>query len=332
MSSRIAVFLATLAAAASLASLSCAAELRPAVTVAAGIVTLGDLFDDAGSAARVIVANAPAPGLRGEISVSRISLAARRNGIEWRNTAGLTHIVVARSGTPVPDPDVAAAIATAVSARSMTLPSAATLQVDFTNGMAGVEVADGEEPTVRVEQLAFNNRTGAFTALVRAPASDSLSPLRRLTGHAYPVMDVPVLTRDIQPGDIVRRQDIDWIRLPANRVSQNFIVSPDRLVGMSPRRPARAGEPLRLSDMQPPLVVEKGAQVDMTFMSGALILNARGRALESGAVGDVIGVLNTRSKRTVQGVIEGPNIIRIDAPGAARAAHAADLNSAAGNS
>ena len=157
-----------------------------------------------------------------------------------------------------------------------------------------------------------------------------MSPLRRISGRAYPVIDVPVLTRDIVPGDVVRRTDIDWIRLPASRVSQNIVTSLPQLVGMSPRKPARAGEPLRLSDMHPPLVVEKGAQVDMTFVSGALTLTARGRALDSGAIGDIVNVLNSRSNRTVQGIVEGPNMVRIDAPGTARAAVV--HNAAGGNS
>ncbi|MDP1627107.1 MAG: flagellar basal body P-ring formation chaperone FlgA [Parvibaculum sp.] len=320
MLSRIAAVAAAILA---LASAAQAAELRPAVTVAGTAVTLGDLFDDAGAAAGVAVANAPAPGLRTEISVSRISLAARRNGIEWRNDAGLTHVVVARSGLAVPDEDVAAAIAAAVETRSTALPSAAVLQVDFTNGMAGIQVAETAEPTVSVEQISYNTRSGAFTAIVRAPAGDMLSPLRRVTGRAYAVLDVPVLTRDMQPGDVVRQQDIDWVRLPANRVSQNMIASLDHLVGMSPRRPARAGEPLRQSDMSPPIVVDKGAQVDVTLVSGSLTLTARGRALQSGAVGDIVNVLNTRSNRTLQGVVTGPNMVTIDTPGAAHAASAA---------
>ncbi|MDO8839721.1 MAG: flagellar basal body P-ring formation chaperone FlgA [Parvibaculum sp.] len=319
----------TLASAVFFAAPVAAAELRPTVTVAGETVTLGDLFDDAGSAAHVVVANAPAPGLTGEVSVSRISLAARRNGIAWRNNAGLTHVVIGRSGLPVPESEVAAAIAGAIETQSSSLPSAATLQVDFANGVAGIQVAEDAERSVRVEQLSFNPRSGAFTAVIRAPADDMMSPLRRVTGRAYPVIDVPVLTRDIMPGDVVRRNDIDWIRLPSTRVSQNIATSLPQLVGMSPRNPARAGEPLRISDMRPPLVVEKGAQVDMTFVSGSLTLTARGRALDSGAIGDVVNVLNSRSNRTVQGIIEGPNMVRIDAPGSARAAA---LNAAGGNS
>lgn len=304
-----------------------AAELRPAVTVSGETVTLGDIFDDAGNAASVVVAPAPAPGTRAEISISRISLSARRNGIGWRNEAGLTHIVVGRSGTTVPDADVAAAISSAIAAQSSALPSSSVLQIDFASGMAGIQVADGDEPTVKVEQIAFNRRSGAFTAILRAPANDMLSPLRRVAGRAYPVTDVPVLTRDMQPGEVVRQQDIDWVRLPSNRVGQNIVTSLEHLLGMSPRRPARAGEPMRVADMQPPIVVGKGTQVDMSFVSGALTLVARGRALESGAVGDVVGVLNIRSNRTVQGVVEGPNMVRIDAPGAARAASLAHSGS-----
>lgn len=323
MYARILSFIVPFAAAAGFACAASAAELRPAVTVSGATVTLGDLFDDAGLAAETVVATAPAPGARSEISVSRISLAARRNGIDWRNDAGLSHVVVARAGVAIPDEDVASAVAAAISAQSSAMPSASRLQVDFTNGMAGIQVAESADLTVNVEQIAFNRRNGAFTALVRAPAGDMLSPLHRVTGRAYPVADVPVLVRDMQPGDVVRQTDIDWVRLPANRIGQNVITSLDQLLGMSPRHPARAGEPMRVSDMAPPLVVEKGAQVDMMLVSGALTLIARGRALESGAVGDVVNVLNIRSNRTLQGVVEGPNTIRIDAPGAARAAHLA---------
>lgn len=326
MSARIASLFATLAASALLAFAANAAELRPAVTVSGETVTLGDVFDNAGSAAPVVIANAPAPGYRSEISVSRISLAARRNGIDWRNDAGLTHVVVARNGVTVPDDDVANVVAAAISAQSPSMPSASQLQVDFTNGMAGVQVAEDADISVNVEQIAFNRRNGNFTAILRAPAGDMLSPLHRVTGRAYPVTEVPVLTRDMTQGEVVRHADIDWVRVPANRIGQNIITSIDHLVGMSPRHQARAGEPLRLSDMIAPLVVEKGAQVDMILASGALTLIARGRALQSGAVGDIVDVLNTRSNRTLQGVIEGPNTVRIDAPGAIHAAHLAALS------
>lgn len=318
MSIRLSLAALPLAAALVFAGSASAAELRSSAQVSGNSVTLGDLFTDAGDAAKVVVSDAPAPGTTLDISVSRISLAARRNGLSWRNTTSLTHVTVARSGIAVPEAEVSASIASAIAARTPSLLSTARLQVDFANGAAGVQVGEDAPRTVKVEQLAFNPRTGAFDALLRAPADDlSIAP-HRVSGRAYPVTDVPVLIRDVTPGDVVRSSDVQWIKLPSDRVSNNIITTEAKLVGMSPRYPVRTGEPLRASDMQPPIVIVKGATVDMSYVTGALTLLARGRALQAGAVGDTIDIVNPRSNRTVQGVIEGPNAVRIEAMSAPR--------------
>lgn len=307
-----------LAAAILFAGGACAAELRATSMVGGEVVTLGDLFDDAGDAAKAVVANAPAPGSALDISVSRISLVARRNGLAWHNTGGLTHITVSRSGVAVPEAEVSAAIASAIANQTPSLLSTAKLQIDYAGGTSGVQVGENAARTVKVEQLAYNPRNGAFDAMLRAPADDlSIAP-RRVSGRAYPITDVPVLVRDVAPGDVVRKQDIQWIRLPSDRVSNNIVTTEAGLVGMSPRYPVRTGEPLRISDMQPPVVIVKGATVDMNYVSGALTLLARGRALQNGAVGDTIDIMNPRSNRTVQGIVEGPNMVRIEAMGAPR--------------
>lgn len=289
-----------------------AAELRTSIIITNDAVTLGDLFDDAGGAANVVVADAPAPGGASDISISRISLAARRNGLAWRNTTGLSHVTVTRRGVAVPDADVSAAIVEAIIAKNPSILPNANMHVDFTGGNAGVQVSENDQMGVRVENISFNVRNGNFEALVRAPANNATAPLRRVYGRAYPVTDVPVLARDVAPGDTVAVTDIQWIKMPSSRVSANIVTTQSGLVGMSPRFPVRSGEPLRLSDLQPPVVVAKGAVVDMNYVSGALVLLARGRALQNGAIGDTIDIINPRSNRTVQGVVEGPNVVRID--------------------
>ena len=244
-----------------------AAELRTSVVITTDVVTLGDLFDDAGRAASVTVADAPAPGGAIDISISRISLAARRNGLAWRNTTGLSHITVNRTGVAVSNTDVSAAIVEAIIAKNPSILPSANMHVDFTGGSAGVQVSDTDQPDVRVENISFNQRNGNFDALVRAPANNPTAPLRHVFGRAYPVTDVPVLARDVAPGETVTDGDIQWVKMPTSRVSANIVTTQSGLVGMSPRFPVRSGEPLRLSDLQPPVVIAKGAIVDMNFVS-----------------------------------------------------------------
>ena len=45
------------------------------------------------------------------------------------------------------------------------------------------------------------------------------------------------------------------------------------------------------------------------------MLTVRGKALEAGAMGDIVGVLNIQSNRTVQATVIGPGRVSIAAAG-----------------
>lgn len=289
-----------------------AAQLQSNVRVSNDTITLGDLFDDAGTADAAVVANAPPPGVTGALSVSRISLIARRNGLAWRNKTGVTRIMVTRTGDPIPQEQVQSAIADEVAERSISIPAGSVLQVDFDAKSQTLYVAEGESQTVKVERLSLDRRTGRFQALLRAPADDPGSRLRKVKGRAYPVVEIPVVTRQVTHGEVIGERDVSWIKLPTDRVSRNVITSAHDLIGMSPRRTVRVGRPVRTGDIEPPVVVEKGSLVSVTYNSRNMTLTTRGKALHSGAMGEAINILNMSSRRTIQGVVTAPNEVQID--------------------
>ena len=59
----------------------------------------------------------------------------------------------------------------------------------------------------------------------------------------------------------------------------------------------------------------------MHYEVPGIVLTMRGKALESGAEGDLVSVLNVNSKRTIQGVVTGPG--RVTVMGPARPQHVA---------
>ena len=71
--------------------------LRADTTDADGVVTLGDLFDGAGAAGRVAVANRTAASV--VLNAQVVQAIARRSGLDWANAEGLRTIVV--TGGPV---------------------------------------------------------------------------------------------------------------------------------------------------------------------------------------------------------------------------------------
>jgi flagella basal body P-ring formation protein FlgA len=94
--------LGTLAFCAALATLPGAAlaaeavALRQDVSAPNGRVTLGDLFNDAGDAAGIVVARVR-PGQMATLDATQVQIIARSNGVNWGNPAGLRRIIVQAS-------------------------------------------------------------------------------------------------------------------------------------------------------------------------------------------------------------------------------------------
>jgi len=79
-----------------------------------GRVTLGDVFDDAGSAADVVIASRTGPSIVFESG--QLQGMALRSGLQWSNPQGLRRVVV-RQGAATPSASPAAASASRVASR-----------------------------------------------------------------------------------------------------------------------------------------------------------------------------------------------------------------------
>jgi flagella basal body P-ring formation protein FlgA len=78
-----------------------AVALRPSLTVSGTSVTLGDLFDGAGAAGKVVVGAVPGPGMNAVLDAGRVQLMARQAGLDWANDLGMRRIVVASGAAAV---------------------------------------------------------------------------------------------------------------------------------------------------------------------------------------------------------------------------------------
>jgi flagella basal body P-ring formation protein FlgA len=96
-------------------------------------------------------------------------------------------------------------------------------------------------------------------------------------------------------------------------VRGDFANSVGDVIGRAARRPVRAGEVLRTADLMKPEIVQRNEAVTLVYEVPGLVLTMRGKALESGAEGDTINVLNIQSKRTIQGTVSGPGQVTIAA-------------------
>ena len=108
-----------------------------------------------------------------------------------------------------------------------------------------------------------------------------------------------VALRTIPAKSLVSSADIGLV----DAAIDGAITEVEQALGLEVKSTIYAGRPLRRSDLISPTLVERNQTVRLIYSAGSLTIFADGRALERGADGDVIRVMNLSSKTTVSGKI-----------------------------
>jgi flagella basal body P-ring formation protein FlgA len=277
--------------------------LRAEVSVASDIVTLGDLVEGAGPAAATPVFRAPPLGKAGTIQAIRIEEAARAAGVTGIDLAGLSQVVVTRAGRRLAKSEIEDAVRESLRLRhGMDHPD---LSLAFDPDAAFV-VEPEAGTSLKVTELAYDPKTRRVDVTLVVPGSraTALKPIR-LTGQVLDMVDVPVLATDLQRGDEVKAADIRMERRPRAELPAGGFADPAVVAGRAARTALRAGSLLREQDLVRQELVEKNSLVLVVYETPGVSLSMRGKALEGGAMGDVVSVLNIQSKRTVQATVTG---------------------------
>ena len=177
------------------------------------------------------------------------------------------------------------------------------IRVAFSDQAPMITLPQSEPETVHIGSFNYDPDGGYFSAELVAPSKDK--PIKRqiVNGKIERIIKIPVLSTTLQNGDVIRKADISWLSLPSYKIQQNYILSEDQLIGLTPRRMAVAGEPLRFSQIIEPLMVSRGDKVTITYSDGSIQLVSEGKALQNGARGDTVRVANYSSNRTIDAVV-----------------------------
>lgn len=307
----LAAALASLAASFIAAHQASAAELRQRVEIDGSLVTLGDLFDEAGALAGRPVFRAPDLGVTGALPAADAVKAAVAAGLAVDRLPTFASVTVVRRSVTVDEATIKAMIADAAASRL----GIALDNIDIvTDGTIPPAVAAANAATpATLSNLILQPETGRFNATVAIDVGGSDRDLT-VTGRAVETITVPVLNRPIDRRDVIHATDVTIARIDKRRVPGSAVIDTNDLINMAAKRPLRAGEIIATSDIEPPRIVLRGDLVTLQYARPGLTLSARGRALGDGAKGDLVSVLNEQSKRTVQGVVAGAGIVEVSTP------------------
>ncbi len=111
--------------------------------------------------------------------------------------------------------------------------------------------------------------------------------------------DAVILTRSLPARATVGLADITTVAADIPGAA----TAPDQVLGQALRVAVQAGRPLRVDDLTAPEVVVRNQLIKLHYALGGMTIAADGRALDAGAVGQAVRVMNLSSRGTVQGVV-----------------------------
>ena len=289
-----------------------APKLKELVTVTSDVVRIGDLIDNAGALANVAVFRAPDLGHTGTVEVARVTEALKPHQIDGLDANGLTEMVVTRLSRVITGKDVEERIGRAL-AGQYGFGDVRNLGIAFDREMRAMHVEASATADLLIARMSVDARNGRFDVSFELPGSAVARRLPlRFTGTATETIEAATLVRPVGRGDVIRESDVAIERRPKIEANGEAIGA-EQVIGMSAKRPLRSGQVLRASDLMKADVIARHEVVSIVHQSPGLLLTVRGKALEAGAVGELINVLNVQSNRTVQATVHGPGQVVITA-------------------
>jgi flagella basal body P-ring formation protein FlgA len=284
--------------------------LKAEATVTGNIVRVGDLIDNAGIIANVAIFRAPDLGSTGVVPASAVAEAVRVHKLVGLDTAGLSEVVVTRASRAIPAEEIQANVARALSLR-FNLGDVKDIAVNFDRDPRVIHVEPSAKGEARVAAINYDPRSGRFDATLEIPTGAATRGTLRMAGRATITTDVITVSRNIERGAILRDADLAVERRPRAEAGGDTVHEREQAVGLAARMQLRPGQPLRGAQLMKPELVQRGEAVTMIYEAPGIMLTVRGKAVEAGAEGDTISVVNEQSKRTIQGIVAGPGRVVI---------------------
>jgi flagella basal body P-ring formation protein FlgA len=174
---------------------------------------------------------------------------------------------------------------------------------------ADLAVPAGAEPARLVARLAGQNlASNAVEVSLEVYTDGALYRTLRLPYRAVEWVELPVLVRDVAPGETLSVQDFKLERLP----KQPGQVTPLTLAmaaGALSSRALRAGQPISAQDVHRPLAILAGNTLFVEVRRGSVAARSLGVALDSGSLGDRIRIQLAGSQREMRAVVQSRDLV-----------------------
>ncbi len=286
-----------------------AVSLKQQAIVQGDVITVGDLFRDLEHGEDRVLGAAPRPGKTMVLDARTLLRVAKAMDIAWSPSSSRDTLVVRRAATVIDEQAIEATIRKALESDGVH----GRYDIIFSSGTPEIILPPSMAQSVDVVESSFNPDTDWFEVELSAPSQENPEIIQRVSGKIERLSEIPVLQDTIRAGMVIGPRDIQMITIPTHQVKHNVFLRQEDLYGLTPRRMIVAGKPIKEQDVEYPRIVERGQNVTIVYKQGSMHLTAVGKALDFGAKGDIIRVVNNQTNRSIDAIVSGDREVTIEA-------------------
>ena len=120
-----------------------------------------------------------------------------------------------------------------------------------------------------------------------------------------------ILTHSGKKNDVLRTESVTTKETLFNEKKPGYPSRLDDIVGRTLKKDVAAGTVITYSMLDDPVVIQKGEIVNIVAENKKLMVQAKGKAMEKGRVGESIRVKNTLSEKEIFGKVVDDNTILV---------------------
>jgi flagella basal body P-ring formation protein FlgA len=121
-----------------------------------------------------------------------------------------------------------------------------------------------------------------------------------------------ILKQSANKGDTLRSRDVFVKETYMNGNGADYPLRMEDMIGKVLKRDMPAGSVITTHVLEDSFVVQRGDTVNIVAENKKLLIQAKGRTLERGKIGDIIRVKNLTSNREIVGKVTGSSTIKVD--------------------
>lgn len=186
------------------------------------------------------------------------------------------------------------------------------IELEFFGGQTSFALENVKAAKVMISKLKFDATQNKFSAIAEIFADGNPYAKTSLSGRYYVMGEIWVPAVNIEKGEVISEDKLKTIPVRMNRIKTQNITELNKLVGMQAKKTLKEGKVISDREVGPVILIKKGKVVTSVYKSKGLQITARAEALEDGAKGQSIEVMNTKSSKKFYATVVDADTVEID--------------------